>query len=404
MTSGVLGHTKQKMSVIVWGTGVGGEKAKKALEWSGYKITAFCDGNSEKKEFDGYEVISPEQLESIVQDEKAELIVIGVFNKVYEKEIRERINAFGKKVQVKTLGEISNDYEKAYLNEQKKNLVYKWDVEFESQSQEWVDNLDSEVQYWIRENAKETGAYHQEWINRLNNNKFMNSDCDSKYIAEQLEEGDIVIDIGCGLTSMYGDELADGRKINLIAVDPLAHFYNIICKKYAGGKEKGKEIQFGLFEFIANFFPESYADYIIVNNALDHCIDPYKSIIECIHVLKVGGVLHLRHRQAEAVFEDWTGLHKWNVDCNENEELILWNKKNAVNVSESLKDIADVQIKHVDAEERSDCKIIATITKMKEFDLQSFYSSEEESRACFALMDKLMKKMVTDSRERFLGK
>lgn len=432
------------MSVVVWGIGKGGERARQVLEWFGYEIAAFCDGKSTDKEFHGYEVLTPQQMQVLVISKEIEFIVIGVFDQNYENEIRNQLNKLINNIQVKTMREILDIYIKAYVRDQKNmlfntdcdneirehlyklineapvkmktelfdtykktyveeyknNMVFKWDVEFERQSQEWIDNLDSEVEFWLNEVAKETGYYHQGWHKRINNNRFLNLDYDCEYIARQLKENDIVIDVGCGMISLYGNELENSEKIKLMAVDPLAHYYNLINEKYIG--EKKKEIKFGLFEFLANFYPENYADYIIINNALDHCIDPYKSIIDCIYVLKKGGTLHLRHRQSEAVFEDWNGLHKWNIDYNKNEELIIWNRENAVNISQSLKDIVDVNVKHFD-DERAKCKIIATITKKKEFNICDYYSWEEESKACFLLMDKLMKKLVSDSSEKIFG-
>jgi ubiquinone/menaquinone biosynthesis C-methylase UbiE len=110
-----------------------------------------------------------------------------------------------------------------------------------------------------------------------------------KYIEEQLTGSEKILDIGCGLISMYGNYVGE-KKINLIAIDPLAHFYNIINERYQGELfSEEKRSSFGMFEFMADFYEENYADYIIINNALDHCIDPFKSIIECLHVLKCGG-------------------------------------------------------------------------------------------------------------------
>lgn len=40
--------------------------------------------------------------------------------------------------------------------------------------------------------------------------------------------------------------------------------------------------KFSLFELIATFYKKEGADGIMINNALDHCIDPFKAIVECL--------------------------------------------------------------------------------------------------------------------------
>lgn len=106
-----------------------------------------------------------------------------------------------------------------------------------------------------------------------------------------LKDGLTLMDIGCGAVSRYGASLPDGGSVNFIAVDSLAHAYNRINVCYAPGNKKA--VTFGMFEFMAVFFQKEYADVILIENALDHCIDPLKSLIECLQVLKTGGLMRV---------------------------------------------------------------------------------------------------------------
>jgi SAM-dependent methyltransferase len=156
--------------------------------------------------------------------------------------------------------------------------------------------------------------------------------------------------------------------------------------------DEAKVVRFGLFEFVDSFLDEEYADLIIINNALDHCIDPYRSIIKCFKVLKVGGVLRLCHRRAEAVYEGWMGLHKWNVDYNDSDEFILWNKDNCINISQKLKDFANVRVVHSDYETDAwETFITVEIEKRDEACIDEF-EYEQDAKELGFLLDLLMKK------------
>ena len=201
------------------------------------------------------------------------------------------------------------------------------------------------------------------------------------------------MDMGCGSTPKYGEEISGGGRVNVVLVDPLAFFYNRINEIYGYGKDKNRQCNFGLFEFISSFYNENYCDVILINNALDHCIDPFKSIIECLYVLKMNGVMRLVHRRAEGVFEKYSGFHKWNLDYNEENEFIIWNENCAVNISEQLFKIAEVKIQHSgECTLRRDSYLTVEITKKKDFELSQFKDLHQEAiylaKMCSGLMQK----------------
>lgn len=232
------------------------------------------------------------------------------------------------------------------------------------------------VAFWIEQVARKGAVYHDDYVERLNNDKFVRyHPTDAvlqleKYLMEKNNA--LVLDIGSGLAPVYGETLSNGNHINLHMIDPLAPFYNAINVRYHFREHNCKKVFFGMMEFMACFYERETCDAIIMNNALDHCMDPYKSIIESLYLLKCGGMLHLNHRRAEAVFEKYENMHQWNMDCNEDHEFIIWNQQNGVNVSQKLKDIVEISVYcEEDKETRKDQFVIVNMIKKEALIYQS---------------------------------
>jgi len=297
----------------------------------------------------------------------------------------------GEKIDVLDGIEFINGQQNDYLIKVRNTLQYHWEIDFESQASIWIQNFMSEVKFWIHDVANQEGIFRLDYNNRLFNLEFVKLDGSCASLASMLDENSIVMDIGCGLVSKYGKRLPNSKEIQLLAIDPLAAFYNIINEKYLSGRSSDKCCHFGMFEFMANFFAENYSDAIIINNALDHCIDPYKSIIECLYILKKGGIIHLNHRRAEAVFENYHGLHKWNIDYDNNNNFVIWNNENAVNVSQCLKDIADIKVTHSDDHlVRSEQFVIVDIVKLDDFNLEKFFDIKKDMHYLTSFIENLM--------------
>ena len=272
-------------------------------------------------------------------------------------------------------------------------LTFQWKIDFENEARIWIENIMGEVEFHLRAGADSRGQYHEEYVMRNNNTKFTGIDKDIEVFATRIKNEDIIMDMGCGSTPKYGEEISGGGRVNVVLVDPLAFFYNRINEIYGYGKDKNRQCNFGLFEFISSFYNENYCDVILINNALDHCIDPFKSIIECLYVLKMNGVMRLVHRRAEGVFEKYSGFHKWNLDYNEENEFIIWNENCAVNISEQLFKIAEVKIQHSgECTLRRDSYLTVEITKKKDFELSQFKDLHQEAiylaKMCSGLMQK----------------
>lgn len=167
----------------------------------------------------------------------------------------------------------------------------------------------------------------------------------------------IVLDIGCGMSYATGNMIKTHDKsmsLDVRYVDPLAPYFNKILKRQ---KRNLPKIDFGVMEYLSIFYPDNNIDLAIIQNALDHSSNPIKGIYEAINTLCIGGVLYLNHHPNEAETENYKGFHQYNI-INEDDRLIIWNKKNKWNVNKLIKDFADIKVHRSD-----NGNIIAVITK-----------------------------------------
>lgn len=108
--------------------------------------------------------------------------------------------------------------------------------------------------------------------------------------------------------------------------------------------------------------------------------------------------MYLNHRRAEAVYENWAGLHKWNLDCRDG-DFLIWNKENVVNVTESLKDYAEVYVRYdesVHARERQNVGV--ELIKKRNFELGDFLDLTNENIYLTKFIDKLMERLALSSK------
>lgn len=375
---------------VIWGTGKVGQEIMEDVIKGGYTVEAYCDSNAKRqgKEVNNIRIIGEEELLQSIKEGRITHIIIGVQNPQYIEEIKAKVKEkYPTNIKCVFYREIIDQQENEFLSENIKKIKFKWEIDFDSQSQIWLDNFMSEVEYWLYSVAKGRGILKDEYLSRINNDDFFGIDKESKEELRFIKDKDIVLDIGCGLATKYGCRLDGNKSVEVIPIDPLSSFYNLINSKYS--QDKYKKCYFGMFEFIANMYPRNYANAIIINNALDHCIDPLKSIIECMYILQVNGTMYMKHRRAEALFEKYGGLHRWNLDY-ANSDFILWNKENAVNVTEKLKDVAEVQVTHNETNERERQEIIVKIIKKKDFDLEKYIDIEKERYQLAKFIERFM--------------
>ncbi|MBQ6995893.1 MAG: hypothetical protein IJN64_15645 [Lachnospiraceae bacterium] len=384
---------------IIWGTGIWGEKIWNALQYFDYEILVYCDNDISKKKIrvNDCPVLSANEVKGIcIENEEVE-IVVAIKNEKARQQVSDQIRSeLGLKNEIKRADEIFDIYFEMMLGDMHKKLVYKWDVKLDDYIENWCNNLMNEVKSWVMTAVNLDNALHWKY-DSYRRNRYLNID-GKKELPIQLKEQSVVMDIGCGLFCKYGDLLPDGSKVKLIPVDALAHFYNNINARKRDENRKDYRCFFGLFEFMGNSWDRNYADLIIIGNALDHCIDPYRSLLECLWVLKCGGVIRLVHARAEGLYEEWEGLHKWNCDYIGN-DFVLWNNQNAINVTNELNGIADVQLhNYFDIEEDFRREYITVdIIKKTDFELSEWVDTTRDNEQIMRLAANIMNKWAYDS-------
>ena len=189
-----------------------------------------------------------------------------------------------------------------------------------------------------------------------------------------------VLDVGCGMTFLPGDHInTDGGilPINIHYIDPLAGFYNDLAKKHGLNLPV---VEMGMIEYLSAFFPNHKASLIIIQNALDHCENPLKGIIEAVNTLHIGGILYLNHHPNEAEYENYRGFHKYNINV-EDKKLVIWNKTSKRNVNKILSGFADVSVCVCDGNP------VAVITKKAEVPAEMLDKDGDIKRLGAALME-----------------
>lgn len=374
---------------MIWGIGtIGSSPVLKDMLEQNYNVAAYCDNHVDgKAELNGRTVVSAGDMKSYVCSHEIVAVLIAVSDREASKSICAQIEKeISDSLKILDLYcEEMDRIESAYLANRFERLQFRYQVDFEKQSEMWVENLMGEVVFWLNECEQKRDLIDS----YIQNRDFLTYSSVYKTFSERLSDGDIILDIGSGITSKFGSRTEGGNILHICAVDPLAYYFNQFLSADVSTEKK---CHFGLFEMIANFYEEESADGIIINNALDHCIDPFKAIVECLYILKPGKYICTVHRRAEAVWEKYTGLHRWNIDYNDEDHLIVWNESNAVDVTEKLKTVADITLKHSEENVGREKQIVKVeIRKKQGFELEQFLDMRKERESLAKLLERLMK-------------
>ncbi|MDD3321378.1 MAG: methyltransferase domain-containing protein [Paludibacter sp.] len=200
---------------------------------------------------------------------------------------------------------------------------------------DWLNGIPYEIAFWssvFKNKKSRNNLLLWSQNNCTINNKILNLEeflSSTKYST--------VLDVGCGM-SFRTKYILKNYDVNLQYIDPLADYFNKIAIK---NKVNVPNIQFGMLEYLSAFYPAKNISLIFIFNALDHSQNPIKGLFECIEILKIGGIIYLQHHNNEAETESYRGFHKFNITIDEN-QLIIWNKKNRYNINELFTDFAEV--------------------------------------------------------------
>ena len=203
----------------------------------------------------------------------------------------------------------------------------------------WTKGIEYEVAFWNNVYRwKHTYEGMMGWSNYGKEIKLENFDAHAFLVASDSRK---VLDVGCGMSYATGNHISlDGQlcPIDIHYVDPLASYFNAILKRH---KRRLPNIEFGMMEYLSDFYPSNSVDLIVIQNALDHSSMPIRGIIESLNVIKIGGVLYLNHHVNEAETEHYKGFHQYNI-MYEDGKMIVWSKDHRWDINELLQPCAEV--------------------------------------------------------------
>lgn len=170
-----------------------------------------------------------------------------------------------------------------------------------------------------------------------------------------------ILDAGCGPFTILGKKFK-GKKLDITCTDILADEYNAMMSKY-NVTPLCKPIKCDFVDLPVLFSDRKFG-FVHAVNCVDHAFDPPASIVGMIRVLEQGGILYLRHLVNEGDHGNFTGLHQWNFNVNENNDFIITDKfENKVNVKKYIDSIANIETKVVPHNSNNRKLIISIITK-----------------------------------------
>ena len=160
----------------------------------------------------------------------------------------------------------------------------------------------------------------------FNTKLFSLPDYFDKMIGDKKEVN--IAEIGSGMFCSIGS-LWKTAKVNMYPSDALAHEFNQMLKEnnitplvYIEKQDMEKLT-----------YPDNFFDIVHCANALDHCASPLEAIKEMYRVVKHGGYIYLCHFTDVGEHERYSGLHMWNLNMDENNNFIIWNKEKRIQIN-----------------------------------------------------------------------
>jgi SAM-dependent methyltransferase len=157
---------------------------------------------------------------------------------------------------------------------------------------------------------------------------------------DEIDRVDVkIIDVGAGPVSKLGTRYP-GKKIQLVAVDPLAEEYDRLLARF-GVEPPVRTIKAHGERLLRRFAAASF-DIAYAVNSIDHSYDPVRIIQNMLALVRPDGVVLLRHRLNEGEHERYVGLHQWNFDVRDT-DLVIWNHAVASSLRSALTGRGDVE-------------------------------------------------------------
>lgn len=208
-----------------------------------------------------------------------------------------------------------------------------WDRLFPSRQR----GLRHEVRFWQRWFRRKGGIWHEDYLRRLDPNRFID-DHVCMYIDPVAAEVVRILDVGAGPLTILGPK-HPSKRLEITATDELAEEYDRLIKRFAVSPPI--RTVYAPAEQLTDFFPQDSFDLAYARNSLDHSADPLRAIREMVAVVRPERYVLLEHFENEAEAENYIGLHQWNFLI-VNGDLTIRNRGESFSVRDCLGDAATI--------------------------------------------------------------
>ena len=173
-----------------------------------------------------------------------------------------------------------------------------------------IQGTNEELRFW--EAFVKTPRFLNDWCS---NEKTSELDDDvAEFILKSCPENGQILDCGSGAVSvLHGLH----KTAYMTATDLLTKSYYEIFDYW------GRRIEPPI-SVAAEDLPEdwhNFYDIAHIRNALDHTQDPVKAYNSMLACVKPGGYLIIQGFENEGTFENWQGMHQWDISVKEEQEV-----------------------------------------------------------------------------------
>lgn len=208
----------------------------------------------------------------------------------------------------------------------------------------WTNALSDESAFWQTWFETKGGQWPDDYAERVDPS--LPFQAELRQLIDAPEGSTVrVLDVGAGPLTMLG-KVWPGRKLELMAVDPLANQYDAIMARV--GVTPLIRTRAGDGEKLQDIFPAESFDLVHARNCLDHSYDPILCLKQMFALVKPGGQVVTDHFNNEAETENYNGLHQWNFSVEKSsfwrsaDRLVVWRPGTKFDVQEHLGGTAKV--------------------------------------------------------------
>jgi hypothetical protein len=198
----------------------------------------------------------------------------------------------------------------------------------------WRTRTSSEVDFWAGWLVGAPGT--EQWASDRESRFDPDTEIRDLLVRAELERNPAeevsILDVGAGPVTWLGYRYP-GKKLTIVPVDPLADEYDRLLREAKLDPPVRTVRVAG--EALVEHFGSRRFDIAYATNALDHSADPFTIISNMVAVVRMGGVVLLRHKRNEGDSARYGGLHQWNFDVVD-DRLLVWNNAVKVNVGSAL--------------------------------------------------------------------